>query len=112
MLSTTLSEQDDAQLNKFERMVREKIGERTHGCESDTHALQRQFRFFDRDGTGALTIDEFGTALQRLGVPIDRRLVSALFDRYDPDHDGTLSYVEFSSALFDKTDVPLGTSIV
>jgi Ca2+-binding EF-hand superfamily protein len=56
-------------------MMREKISERTHGCETDVHALQRLFRFYDKDGTGKLTIDEFGSALLNLGLPIERRLV-------------------------------------
>ena len=78
MLQATTSEEDNKSLDRFEAMLRDKIGEKTHGCESDAHALERVFRFFDRDGSGALTIDEFGAALLRLGIPIERRLVSGV----------------------------------
>lgn len=112
MIQATTSEADDKQIERFELMLRDKIGEKTHGCESDAHALERVFRFYDRDGSGQLTIDEFGAALLNMGLPIERRLVGALFDRYDPDHSGTLSYTEFSSRLCEKTGVPMGTSIL
>lgn len=47
----TLDDTADAkELARFEKMLKDKISERTHGAESGHHALQRMFRFYDKVG--------------------------------------------------------------
>jgi hypothetical protein len=50
MMTASLSEADAASVKRFTAMLVEKIGERTHGTESEATALARVFRHFDRDG--------------------------------------------------------------
>lgn len=76
MIRASNTPADEATLNSFEEIIRAKMAERTHGGETEAHALERLFRFFDKDGTGTLTLDEFGAALLRIGVAIERRWVS------------------------------------
>ena len=50
MMAASVSEADAASIKRFTAMVVEKIGERTHGAETEATALARVFRHFDRDG--------------------------------------------------------------
>ena len=61
--------------------------------------LRQVFQFFDSDATGALTIDEFAMACERVGVPLERRHARMFFTRYDPDGSGSISYDEFVGKL-------------
>ena len=54
MMAASVSEADAASIKRFTAMVVEKIGERTHGAETEATALARVFRHFDRDGAWAV----------------------------------------------------------
>jgi Ca2+-binding EF-hand superfamily protein len=76
MIRASNTPEDEKKLDSIEALVRDKMVERTHGTETEAHALERVFRFFDTDGTGTLTLDEFGNALLRIGIPVERRWVA------------------------------------
>lgn len=133
----TEKDADSAAIDALEKLVKEKVAERCKRGESGLRALEKVFRFFDTDetgaracmgaparvgvsrsgGTGMLTVDEFGRALERLGVPLERRLGQSLFARYDKDgrcgvllptktasharaRSGAVAWGEFSTALY------------
>lgn len=77
MIRADNTPEDEKILDGYEEKIREKMVERTHGTETEAHALERLFRFFDKDGTGTLTLDEFGAALLRIGIAIERSWVSS-----------------------------------
>ena len=54
---------------------------------------------------------EFLKALPQLGIDVDKETASTLFDAFDPDGGGDISYKELSSKLHDKDDAALEASI-
>ena len=66
----------------------------------------------DLDGNGTIDFDEFCRALERFGLHmkesrkgvggLSRSEAQALFDKYDSDGSGYLSYTEFADALIGK----------
>jgi calmodulin len=49
----------------------------------------------DQDGTGSLDLEEVHTLLTFSGFKFEQRLLHAVIDAADVDHDGTLNYHEF-----------------
>lgn len=98
------SEEELKRLDELGRILREKIRNRSTGGSDPRMRLQAAFKFVDSgtcsatpaaiaaghsqqrtactDETGRLTIDEFRNALERMGVPVQRRDVGYLFDMY------------------------------
>lgn len=70
-----------------------------------TALLARHFRAFDRDASGAVDFDEFRRAMEMLHFVGVQRELEALFDRFDVDLDGVISYQEFADGV-----VGLGSS--
>lgn len=89
-----------SKVNKWAEVVREKVRQKTKTGESENVKLRQTFQFFDTDDTGAVTIDEFGRAMERLGIPLARRETSMFFDLFDPDRSGTITYDEFVEHVF------------
>ncbi|KAJ0400082.1 hypothetical protein P43SY_003937 [Pythium insidiosum] len=59
-------------------------------------SLQRQFRLFDEDGNGSLSLDEFQRALRACKVlTLSTQDVQSLFHFFDANHDGALDLTEF-----------------
>jgi Ca2+-binding EF-hand superfamily protein len=86
MIRSSNTPEDEKKLDGIEELIRDKMVERTHGTETEAHALERIFRFFDTDATGSLTLDEFGRALLQIGIPIERRWVSGKKDHSSVFH--------------------------
>lgn len=61
--------------------------------------LRRAFRFFDINGDGVVTADEFQQALNTLnalqGMPIDRAQLDELYSSIDTNRDGFIQFDEF-----------------
>ena len=81
------------------------------------HAQERllidAFKQFDANGNGLVDKPEFLRAMERFGLPVrgkgragigglPQAVVFALFDRYDTDASGTLSFREFSSVFLKR----------
>ena len=56
--------------------------------------LQREFRLFDADGSGEIDMTEFIKVLETLNCRGSDDDVDELFDRYDADCGGTITYKE------------------
>ena len=58
---------------------------------------QKAFQFFDRDGGGTLSKEEFDFALrQYLGLFFERPFFNEIFAHFDPDGSNTLDLGEFT----------------
>ncbi len=57
----------EAKISAWADVVREKVRQKTTATGSEDLKLRQVFQFFDTDESGAVTIDEFGRAMERLG---------------------------------------------
>jgi Ca2+-binding EF-hand superfamily protein len=62
--------------------------------------LAKEFKLFDRDGSGAIDIDEFKAVLKHLNCMGSDDDVDELFDKYDADCSDSITYKEFTDQLF------------
>ena len=63
--------------------------------------LRKTFKYFDRDGSGAIDFNELNYALQLMGFTFTENQVLALFAHYDSDYSGEIGYNEFIGRLTD-----------
>ncbi|GBG34193.1 Ras and EF-hand domain-containing protein [Hondaea fermentalgiana] len=78
-----------------ERLLQQKIEERIKG---GPNSLRLAFRKFcsDRRGDSAISFEEFGSTLARMGLEgLSEDDLRVLFDRFDDDKNGTIEYSEF-----------------
>lgn len=61
--------------------------------------VQKAFRMFDEDKSGALDHSEFKLALRSLGINMSERDFTTLCMQYDSSGDGSISYDEFNSRV-------------
>jgi Ca2+-binding EF-hand superfamily protein len=80
---------------KFRNIVKKKI-------EKENTSLQGIFRFFDKDGEGKISCDEFvvGCVTLQLGI-LESQAVS-LFKSWDADNGGTIEFEEFKKSIMKK----------
>lgn len=62
---------------------------------SEVTALRKAFLAMDRDDSGAITIDEFRSAM---GGKLDDAAITAIFEKIDVNRSGDISYTEFLTA--------------
>ena len=77
---------------KFRNMVRKKI-------DKDNTSMQGVFRFFDKDGEGKISSDEFVAGCQLLQIGILDSQAVALFENWDVDGGGSIEYAEFKKCM-------------
>jgi Ca2+-binding EF-hand superfamily protein len=85
-------------------MIRDKIRGRLSAGPAE---LRRTFQFFDRDGSGAIDVEEFTEALKmRCGLQFEEGLLKRLVGQWDADGTGELDFTKFSAMVMDskKTD--------
>ena len=73
----------------------------------DAENLKDIFMAFDKDGSGALDIDEFKVFLDEAGEEYDDEELAEVYAVYDKDHDGALlfdEFVEYVKAIHDGDD--------
>lgn len=99
------------EIDRLERLLFEASYRRKGGsAHSQERLLNEAFKLFDKDGSGAVDKAEFLKAMERFGLHVRGKgrpgiggfpeaVVLGLFDRYDQDGSGTLSFREFSSAF-------------
>lgn len=75
-------------LNEIARLMQTKISERHT-------SLKQAFRALDTDHSGFLTTQEFAALFHNLGVTLTFKELQALVQRYDPNGDEQISYLEF-----------------
>ena len=62
--------------------------------------IKVMFHEFDKDGSGAVSVDEAKSMLRQLGMPDGE--VETLVAMYDSNNDGELQYDEFVSFLINS----------
>jgi Ca2+-binding EF-hand superfamily protein len=62
--------------------------------------LQKEFKLFDRDNSGSIDMAEFKKVLTQLNCLGSDADVDELFDRYDADCSGSITYSEFTDQMF------------
>lgn len=59
--------------------------------------VQKAFRLFDEDKSGELSYDEFRRAMHTLNISLNEEMMMALVAKFDPEHEGAISYENFNS---------------
>jgi len=98
----------DDEVDRLEEQLRRHI-ETKFGCDDlrrPKEALRRLFEQFDLDGSEFVSRKEFKAALAMLNFVDKDRAMDAMFDRYDRDDSGQLSFKEFSDGIWGLVPVP------
>jgi len=90
----------EAKIASYAELLREKVRQKCRTADGESKLLRQTFQFFDSDESGAVTIDEFGRAMERLGIPLQRKETSLFFSKFDPDNSGTITYDEFVTYVY------------
>jgi Ca2+-binding EF-hand superfamily protein len=85
-------------IDEMEKIIFEKIRQKTHGADDEGKTARRIFKHFDLDGFGTIEPNEFRKALETIGCLFKEHEMDSLFKRYDKDSNGKLDYEEFSNA--------------
>jgi Ca2+-binding EF-hand superfamily protein len=65
--------------------------------------LMKSFKYFDLNDNGSVEPDEFAKAIEKIGIMIPTKQdLDALFNIYDMDGSGAISYKEFTSQLYGR----------
>jgi len=83
-----------AGVQALERGIRAKIHQKTSQVKGPV-LLRRAFKHFDNDESGGIDPDEFHAALSAFGLQFTPDQILALYNNYDVNRDGELSYSEF-----------------
>jgi Ca2+-binding EF-hand superfamily protein len=86
-------------LANLEVLIKEKIRLRMPSTETEENALKKLFKFMDSDQSGWVSIEEFDSALKRIGVTLNSSQLSNIFSKYDKDSNGRLDYSEFAKVV-------------
>jgi Ca2+-binding EF-hand superfamily protein len=81
----------------MERIIFEKVRQKTHGADDEGKTIRKIFRHFDLDGFGTIEPEEFKKALETLGCLFSEYEMCALFKKYDANENGKLDYEEFAN---------------
>jgi hypothetical protein len=96
---------DDAEVNRLEKVMKDKLIQRNHLTSSPFH-VRKAFKIFDRDHKMTIHIEGFTRALEFLGFQFSEVQNLALFARYDRDLLGEIDYMNFiENAMFYSSDV-------
>ena len=84
-LLVNLRSEEGNVLSELKRLVKDASVARgeIHGCH-----VSRPFEYYDKDGTGTITRDQFRLGLEKLGVGIDNNEVSVLLAKLEVEGDG------------------------
>lgn len=75
-------------------LLAKKIQQKTKTGQRESLTLKKIFDFFDKDESGAITIDEFKAALERMGLPLPEKDLKQFFDHF-AGSDQRISTMEF-----------------
>lgn len=81
-----------------ERAMMSKLQQRTAGGQG---GLRSAFKYFDRDASGTIDLDEFFKVLEFIGFTFTEDQVTALFGYYDQEYNGELDYYAFINRVLD-----------
>ena len=85
----------------FEIALKSKLSQKTTSVQSEETTLMRNFRYFDIDADGYVSMSEWFKAIEKIGVIVPTLdNLKELFVYYDQDGDGKINYKEFSDMLY------------
>jgi len=104
----------EGDMDVLEKILMKNIYSKSVGV-SEEKTLQKAFKQFDTDGSGEVSFNEFGLAMERFGLSVQKpgarskggippEVLRGLFDRYNKDMSDALSYKEFADGLFKKSE--------
>jgi Ca2+-binding EF-hand superfamily protein len=86
---------------QFEKILKEKLSQKSTVHTSEETLLIRYFKYFDLNNSGTVSLSEWLRAVEKIGIVVDDiSELEGLFTSYDKDQSGSLDYKEFSSSLF------------
>jgi len=88
-----------AVIDGWEQDMRDKIQMYSSG---GAFFIRRAFKYFDRDGSGSVDLDEFKFALDSFGMNLSDDQLMAFFGRYDEQCTAEISYLDFINKLLDE----------
>ena len=87
--------------NSFELSVRNKLAQRTNSFTSSESSLIKCIKHVDTNNDGIISFEQWIKSLEKIGVIIPSYSdLRNLFDLYDLDKDGQISYLEFAYSVF------------
>jgi Ca2+-binding EF-hand superfamily protein len=103
MPRATPQESENQRIEEVESQLKKKLEVSTGFADPEVRArkLAKEFAYFDTDGSGEITYDEFLAAMIKMNFVGVNHILEALFNRYDEDASGSISYSEFAFYLFD-----------
>jgi len=93
-------DETNVRLQQLVTILKEKVRQKTPVGKEDKETLYQTFKFFDRDGSKSVTMDEFKYSLEKYGISLERRDVATFFREFDPDNSGSITYKEFIGKIF------------
>lgn len=79
------------------------MNQKSSGNQSEEALLNKAFKFFDMNNSGDVDPMEFKKAIEKIGIMIPTKEdLDILFNIYDADGSGAITYKEFSAALFKR----------
>ncbi len=105
MESVWMIHEDESSLNNKRlddlcQLLKEKVYQKCKGSQNSEYLLRNVFKFFDKDESGVLTIDEFKGAMERFGLVMDRADTGLIFSKFDKNNDGIIKFDEFLQHLY------------
>merc|ERR1712166_396884 len=79
-------------VRRVERSMMNKLQQRSAG---EQGGLRNAFKYFDRDASGTIDLDEFFKVVEFIGFSFNEDQVVALFGHYDVELEGELDYYAF-----------------
>lgn len=71
--------------------------------------MLKAFKYFDLDNSGECSKDEFHKAIAKIGISgFTEKNLNELFDLYDQEDNGSLSYKELVGAIFSNNSLSKG----
>eukprot|EP00742_Colponemidia_sp_Colp-10_P002262 GILJ01002416.1.p1 GENE.GILJ01002416.1~~GILJ01002416.1.p1 ORF type:complete len:691 (-),score=124.49 GILJ01002416.1:1155-3227(-) len=92
----------DAAVDRLERLLREKVSQKTAAKSSDEVTLMRAFKFYDEDSTYMCDVNIFKQTMEKLGAALSYNEIEALFRKYNAHPSASLDYRVFIQGLLKK----------
>ena len=89
--------------NGFETALRVKLSQKSMASQGEETILLRNFKYFDSDNDGFISLNEWFKAVEKIGVVVPSLGdLEQLFCVYDLDGDGKIDYREFVNILYGR----------
>lgn len=70
-------------MTSFEKEILKKLSQKASGVQSEETVLMKSFKYFDLNNNGLIELDEFGKAVEKIGIMIPTKRVSHLVSCFD-----------------------------